>query len=231
MKNLRQAIIEADWQKVISTLNSMSNMEFRRAESLLRKSVLPSLDNDSLWLTLYHLISYRRQAFLSGVSSIRHLVNDGSLQFDCEGARLLADYLRTTHPASIQKVLNMCLPLLQNELQVDDLLKTFDTGKESNHIAALLKANTPQCHYALFCSLRQMHEGKPMAMRCAQYYMRQGDDRSYNMAAILKAYFGLDELQGRFSLRIEPYELSLLESGSEAFYYLLDGRRPNIDLL
>jgi len=231
MKYLRQAIIEADWHKVIDTFNSMSNMEFRRAESFVRTSVLPTLDNDTLWMTLYQLISYRRQAFLSGILSIRHLVSDGSLQFDCEGARLLASHLQTTHPDSVMKVLNMCLPLLSDEKQIQSLLSTFDPGSDHNRIAALLKVSTPQSYYSLFLTLRRTHEGKPIALRCAQYIIRQGDDRAYNMASILKAYFGLDELQGQFSLHIEPYELSQLESGSEAFYHLLDGRRPKVNLI
>lgn len=228
MQYLRKAIEEGEWQKVVERLDAMSNMEFRRAEAHVRTQVLPMLKNDELWSALLHLIRYRRQAFLSGVLAVEGRAKDGTLRFDCDGARELAQWLREEHPESVNKVVNMMLPLMQDEEQIGALLDTFETGNELSRIAALLKVDTPLCHYVLFCTLKGMHDGKALATKCAQHFMKKGDDRAYNMAAIMKAYFGLDELKGRFTLRIEPYELSMLDSGSEAFYHLLDGRRPKI---
>ena len=228
MQYLRQAIEEGEWQKVMERLDAMSNMEFRRAEAHVRTQVLPKLKNDELWTALLHLIRYRRQAFLSGVLAVEGRAKDGTLRFDCEGARELAQWLKEEQPESVSKAANMMLPLMQNEEQIEALLNTFETGNELSRIAALLKVDTPLCLYVLFCTLRRMHDGKALAAKCAQHFMKKGDDRAYNMAAIMKAYFGLDELNGRFALRIEPYELSMLDNGSEAFYHLLDGRRPKL---
>lgn len=228
MQYLRQAIEKGEWQKVAEKLDAMSNMEFRRAEAHVRTQVLPMLKNDELWTALLHLIRYRRQAFLSGVLAVEGRAKDGTLRFDCKGAHELAQWLKEEHPESVNKLVNMILPLMQDEEQIGELLDTFETGNELSRIAALLKVDTPLCHYVLFCTLKRMHDGKTLAAKCAQHFMKMNNDRAYNMAAIMKAYFGLDELKGRFALHIEPYELSMLDSGSEAFYHLLDGRRPRI---
>lgn len=228
MQYLRQAIEKGEWQKVAEKLDAMSNMEFRRAEAHVRTQVLPMLKNDELWTALLHLIRYKRQAFLSGVLAVEGRAKDGTLRFDCKGAHELAQWLKEEHPESVNKLVNMILPLMQDEEQIGELLDTFETGNELSRIAALLKVDTPLSHYVLFCTLKRMHDGKTLAAKCAQYFMKMNNDRAYNMAAIMKAYFGLDELKGRFALHIEPYELSMLDSGSEAFYHLLDGRRPRI---
>jgi hypothetical protein len=47
--------------------------------------------------------------------------------------------------------------------------------------------------------------------------MKRGDGLSFNLASLIKAYFGLDELKGTFSLRLKPYELARIESSYKAF--------------
>lgn len=228
MKYLTQAILEGNWQQVTNSLNSMSNMEFRRAESYIRTTILPTLPNDTFWDTLFHLIEYRRQAFLSGIIAIEHLIKDGTLDFSCNSALKLAQLLHNKHPEAANKIINIALPLLKTEGQIDSLLNTFAPNDENAHIAALLKVESPLTYYKLFTTLCHLPEGKQLALRCTQFIMKHDNDMAFNMAAIMKAYFGLDELHARFSLRIEPYELSKLDSGSDAFYHLLTGRRPKL---
>ena len=211
-------------------LRSMSNLEFRRAETFIRNTILPTLPNDRLWEALDRLIRYRRQAFLSGLLAIKNLAKEGTLTIDCKGARCLSDFLRSEHPDSLQKVLNLTLPLLHTEEQIEELFNVFDTHSETARIAALLKVESPLCYYVLFMHLRRMPERNKFASQCARYIMKRGNDMAYNMAAIMKVYFGLDDIVGRFSLHIEPYELSVLDSGREAFYHFLNGRRPNVAL-
>lgn len=228
MKYLNQAILEGNWQQVTNSLNSMSNMEFRRAESHIRTTILSTLPNDLFWNALFHLIEYRRQAFLSGITAIEHLVKDGTLDFSCDGAIQLAQLFHNKHPEAANKIINIALPLLKTEEQIDTLLNTFAPNDDNAHIAALLKVESPLTYYKLFTTLCHLSEGKQLALRCTQYIMKHGNDMAFNMAAIMKAYFGLDELHARFSLHIEPYELSQLDSGSDAFYHLLTGRRPKL---
>ena len=230
MQVLRQAIEEQDWERMADVLDRMSNMEFRHAETFVRQDVLPTLKNDEMWDAIFHLVNYRRQAFLSCVLAFEDSAGQETLDFTCNGAQELANTLRKDHPESLSKVVNMCLPLLKTTEQIEGLLETFETGKETNNIAALLKVESPLCYYTLFEHLRRIPENKPLASDCTRYIMKRGNDMAYNMAAIMKAYFGLDDIRGRFSLHIEPYELSMLDNSKDAFYHLLHGRRPQVEM-
>ncbi len=230
MEHLKQAILEKDWKRLRSVLDNMTNMQRRRSETYLRTTILPQLTNDEFWQTLAWLVSYRHQAFLSGVMAAEGLAKNGTIDLRCEGAQELADWLRKNYPAGIPKVLDMLLPRLHTEEQIEAMLQTFEADDNRAHITALLRCNTPLTLHALFNTLRHMPEGRRFALLCAQQLMHKGGDMAWNMAAILHTYFGLEELQGRFSLHIEPYELARLDTGPEVFYHLLSGRRPEVNL-
>ena len=52
--------------------------------------------------------------------------------------------------------------------------------------------------------------------------MKKGDSRSFNLACILKQYFGLADISGQFSLRIQDYELSRLDQGYDYFVKMMN---------
>ena len=226
--NLHQLIELGEWEQLNRFFSAMSNSEFRRAESYVRKSVLPALPNDAFWEALYHLVQYRRQAFLSGVLSAGEHANDGTLNLRCQGAFHLSAYLHETHPLSVPKVVGMLLPLLQDKQQVEDLFHTFRIDDQRQRVLALLRVESPHAYYLLFNALRHIPDNRPLALNCCRYIMSRKNDMSYNMAALLQAYFGLDELRGQFSLNIQPYELSLLDRGPQTFYNILNGKRPKL---
>lgn len=227
-QKLHELIVAGKWNQLDALLGAMSNTEFRRAEHFVRTSVLPQLDNDHFWAALLHLVHFRRQAFLTGVLAVNHLVADATLQFDSPSARTFADYLLTEHPSSVQKVVNMVLPLLKDEGQVLSLFQIFRIESNEERIVPLLKVDSPLAYYFLFNALRHIPDNKPLVLDCCRYILRRADDYAYNMVAILQAYFGLHELRGQFSLRIEPYELSQLDRDPQVFYHLLNGKRPQL---
>jgi len=226
--NLHQLILDNKWEQLCSVFAAMSHTDFRRAESFIRTTVLPQLPNEAFWETLLHLVRFRRQAFLSGVLSIAHLAQDGTLDFRSPHAAALAAHLQQTHPASILKVVNMMLPLLQTEQQATALFHTFHIDDHRQRIMVLLKVESELSYYLLFNTLRHQADNRKLALDCCRYIIRRNNDMAYNMAALLQAYFGLHELRGQFSLHIEPYELSSLDRGQQTFYHILHGKRPTI---
>ena len=92
----------------------------------------------------------------------------------------------------------------------------------------LIKEDTPLTYFLLFQALRRLADDRDFLLRCCRFLLRKGDDRALNMVSILRQYFGLDELRGRFSLRIEPHEASFVDSSFERFRYALEGKRPTI---
>ena len=221
-QKLSQFILEGKWEQVYSLFRAMSNTEFRRAEEYVRTVILPSLDNDTFWITLLHLVQYRRQAFLSGVLSLQHL------HLNTPSAQAFFEYLQQQHPESIQKTVKMMLPLLQTEQQMEALFHVAHIGKDQQRIAALLKVESPQAYHLLFNLLRHHADNKKLALDCSRYILKRDNDMAYNMVSILQAYFGLHELRKQFSLHIEPYELSLLDRNEQIFYHLLNGKRPQL---
>ena len=227
-EKLYQLILEGKWEMLHSAFALMSRSDFRRAEFYIRTAVLPQLPNDAFWDTLFHLVTYRRQAFLSGVLAIDHLATDHTLNFQTDGAIALARHLQATHPSSITKAASMMMPLMQTEQQAAALLHTFHIKDIQQLVGILLRTDSPLSYYMLFNELRHHADNRALVLSCCRHILRRNNDMAYNMAALLQAYFGLHELRGQFSLHIEPYELSRLERDPQTFYHILNGKRPLI---
>ena len=211
LKQISQAIEQKQWDRLPHLLNSLSNSQFRRSESYVRESVLPRLKNDDFWEALYHLIIYKPQAFISGILAIEHLSKDGTLSYHNEGAQQLATVV---NESQVQKIISMAVPKLVSD--------------ERKQVAVLIQTTTPLSYYHIFRTLQHIPDHRELALRTCRYVLKKGDDMSFNMAAILRAYFGLNEIQNQLSLKIEPYELSYLETSFETFKYALEGKKPTI---
>lgn len=216
-----------DWEGLAQLMDSLSNMEFRRLERVVREEVLTRLTNGLFWETLLHIIIYKRAAFLSGIIAVEHLAKDGTLDFRNEHARRLYEHLRTTSPDSVVKLGNMAAPLMQTEGQTEEMFRAFHIDNEVTRLSILLKVNSPLAYYLIFKTLKQV-EDKVIARKCCMVIIKRGDDKAFNMASLIKTYFGLDDLPARFSLTIEPYELSHIDKDFDTFLHVLHGKRPRI---
>ncbi len=229
-ETIRTAMEERRFDHLLTILGHMSNMEFRRAERMIREDILPELSNEIFWESLHHLITYRRQAFLSSAMAVERLANNGALDFDCEHVRLLYEYLAATSPESIDKLQNIILPKLQTEQQIEGMFRCFHTDDPRKRIALLLKSESAPTYFVLFKSLKHIPDHQELVRKCCIYIMKRNNDMAFNMAAILRSYFGITELKSSLSLRIEPYEHSLLERSYDTFLNFLNGKRPTVNL-
>ncbi|MBQ3926661.1 MAG: hypothetical protein II706_06675 [Bacteroidaceae bacterium] len=230
MSNKEKALMfvgTRDWEGLERMLRSLSNMEFRRMERVMREEVLTELDNEAFWETLLHIIIYKRAGFISGATAVGHLATDGTLNFEAEGVRLLYEHLKETDEGSIVKLCNMMLPALQTEVQVMGLWSAFHVENEVTRLTMLLKVDSPLSYYLIFKTLKLI-EDKVVARKCCMSLIKRQDDRAFNAVCIIKAYFGLDDLPGRFSMKIEPYELSHIDRNYDTFCHVLDGKRPKV---
>lgn len=230
MSNKEKALMfvgTRDWEGLGRMLRSLSNMEFRRMERVMREEVLTELDNEAFWETLLHIIIYKRAGFISGATAVGHLATDGTLNFEAEGVKLLYEHLKETDEGSIVKLCNMMLPALQTEVQVMGLWSAFHVENEVTRLTMLLKVDSPLSYYLIFKTLKLI-EDKVVARKCCMSLIKRQDDRAFNAVCIIKAYFGLDDLPGRFSMKIEPYELSHIDRNYDTFCHVLDGKRPKV---
>ena len=222
-----QLISTCDWDGLTQMLKNLSNMELRRMERVMREEVLPTLENDLFWETLLCAIQFKRSAFISGVTAVRHLVKDGTLDFSTEGVAQLYEHLKATNAESVVKLCNMMLPELQTESQVKGMFEAFHVENEVTQLAILLKAEHDLSYYLIFKTLKLI-EDKVVARKCCMALVKRQDDRAFNAVCLIKAYFGLDDLPARFSLTIEQYELSHIDRDFDTFVHILNGKRPKL---
>ena len=226
-ERIMQLIGTRDWEGMTQMLGSLSNMELRRMEHVMREEVLTGLENDSFWETLLHLIIFKRAAFISGVTAVTHLVKEGTLDFEVEGVRRLYEHLRATNSESLLKICNMMMPELRTEAQVMGMFGAFHVENEVTRISVLLKSEHDLSYYLIFKTLKLI-EDRLIARKCCVALMKRQDDRAFNAVCLIKAYFGLDDLPARFSLTIEQYELSHIDRDYNTFIHVLNGKRPRI---
>lgn len=216
-----------DWNGLERMLKSLSNMEFRRMERVMREEVLTDLENDLFWETFLHIIIFKRAAFISGATAVKHLAEEGTLNFNTESVEKLYGHLKETNTESIVKLCNMMTPAMQTEKQMTSMFQAFHIDNEVTQLSMLLKMDTPLSYYLIFKTLKLI-EDKVIARKCCMVIIKRRDDRAFNAVCLIKAYFDLDDLPARFSLKIEQYELSHIDRNYETFLHVLEGKRPSV---
>lgn len=224
----RELIEMRDWDSLSRHFDCMSNMEFRRTESYIREHVLPTLSNDSFWETLLHIIQYRRTAFLACAAAVGNIAASNALSFDCALPKALSSHLAATNPESLVKIVNIMLPHMKTREQIEALLHCFLSSDYRTYVAVLIKVDTQLCNFLLFRTLCHLAEDKKLIANCCRFIIRRGSDTAFNMASLLVSYFGITDVNTRFSLNIEPYELSFIDKNYDTFLRVLQGKRPTI---
>lgn len=222
-ERVMQFINARDWQGMKRMLSSLSNTEFRRMESAIRTSVLPELDNGLFWETLLHLIIFKRAAFITGATAIGHLVENGSLSFENDAVKAIYSHLKDTAPDSLTKMVNMMMPIVVGEEQVNSMFANFHIDDEMTRLKILLKVESPMSYYVLFKTLKMMDD-KSVARRCALIIIKRNNDMAFNAASLIKTYWDIDDMPARFSLHIEPYELNHIDQNYNNFVNILHGK-------
>lgn len=224
--NIAKYVESKDWDAMRQQLSHMSNAEFRRTEGAIRTYML-SLDNAIFWEMWLHLLQHRHQAFLSCILSIRNLAKHDTIDFLCDEARECAAWVKKNIPDNVIKILRMAIPQLQNEQQITDVFRLFDIDEETVWVSILIREDTPLSYYMLF---RALQKADDPALSRASFItvIKKNNDMAFNMASIIKTYFGLDDVKSSFSLPVQPYELSHITHSFENFYHFLTGKQPAV---
>ena len=216
-----------DWNGMETFLSRMNVLDFRKIQTSLRKEFLRKLDNDHFWETYYHLIKYKKQAFLACIIAIEDLAKEKKINFYNDYVKQISLYLHSNHPEAIKSLLNLSLPLLVNEEQIEGLFDSFDIGTRER-IALLIKMETPLTYFVLFKNLKHLQDNKVMMKKCCLFIHNKNTDLAKNMACIIKEYFGIQEATGVRSLNIEQYELNYIDRDKDTFINVLLGKRPKL---
>ena len=208
---------------LLAFMRSLSHSDFRTCSKQLGERILPELaDSATYWALFSKVVPAHSKAFLGTfLKAAVARSKNGALAL-LENEALLKSFAEKASAIDQRKTLEALLPAARQTEEADLLLRLFSPREETARIEQLLaQPDTPVICYALFRELRK-HDGNiPLLRRAALRLMQKATPNAFKMARIIQAYFGLENLPGTLSLRLEPYELSLLEQGEESFLRML----------
>lgn len=195
-------------------LLTLRNADFRLAGAVLADKTL--WKGADFWLFATELVSANNRAFLGTM-----LKAASALRLDKPTPDFAA---ACTTEIDRRKVLEALLPCCTAPGEVMYLMELFGVERSEYTLrtGVLFRVGTAPCYYVLFNLLKLIEDNQQLLRRFGVELIRKGDKRSFNLACIIKEYFGLAELPGTFSLSLPPYELSRLDESYEAFLTILN---------
>lgn len=214
-QHLLQPLKDADSEGLVRLLSSFSRSEQRTAGYMLGERLLLDCPVELYWQMTETLVSYDSKAYLITLMKtflLRLRQGTASLS-DVPFGRLTAGF----NEVERQKVALLLLPELEQPKQVEHLFQLLGLAKGREQLVYLIRVDTLPCLFLLLRSLRYVEHDRAEVLKVARQLMKRGSGSSFNLASIVKVAFGLDELSGTFSLRLQPYQIARLEQSYEAF--------------
>lgn len=211
-------------------VSHLSNAGRRVAGYMLGERILPALDETGAWQLTGILVETDARAFL--VTMMKGMIvrlEQGTADIRSEGAQHFWNQLRSAQArlrqngqiegmsTDVQKTLQQVLPVVKTSEDVDWLFVALGVEEGAVRLPVLVRVSTLPASYALFRTLKFVEHDRPLLVRLTWFLMKRGDGLSFNLASLLKAYYGLDEVRGTFSLHLEPFQLARLDSSYAAF--------------
>ena len=214
-QHLLQPLKDADSEGLVRLLSSFSRSEQRTAGYILGERLLLDCPAELYWQMTEALVCYDSKAYLITLMKtfLLRLSRGTASLSDVPFGRLAAGF----NEVERQKVALLLLPELEQPKQVEQLFQLLGLAKGREQLVYLVRVDTLPCLFLLLRSLRYIEHDRAEVLKVARQLMKRGSGSSFNLASIVKVAFGLDELSGTFSLRLQPYQIARLEQSYEAF--------------
>lgn len=214
-QHLLQPLKDADSEGLVRLLSSFSRSEQRTAGYMLGERLLLDCPAELYWQMTEALVCYDSKAYLITLMKtfLLRLSRGTASLSDVPFGRLAAGF----NEVERQKVALLLLPELEQPKQVEQLFQLLGLAKGREQLVYLIRVDTLPCLFLLLRSLRYVEHDRAEVLKVTRQLMKRGSGSSFNLASIVKVAFGLDELSGTFSLRLQPYQIARLEQSYEAF--------------
>lgn len=215
---LRALLGQPDFGLLRSYLEELSNAHFRTAGYLLGERLLADAAPDTFWRLMRELVLWHPKAFVGTLAKASALrLQAGTLSLDDAGFAMLADGLQGDgHVIDREKLLLQWLPAARQYQSMERLLDAFGVST-TRRIDFLLRTEGVVAGFVLLRTLRFEEHDRALLIHACHMLMRRADSLSFNIASTVRAFFDLHEVRGVFSLQIEPYELSRLDTDFDTF--------------
>ena len=207
-----------DWDALQSYLDGLSNAHFRTSGYLIGERLLPGARREDFWEVMRRLILWQPRAFTvtTGKAALLRLKH-GSISFEDAGFQKLVGALSV--PERIidrQKLLLLWLPAIDDPQTVEQLFRQFCIN-DRRRVDFLLRTQGLVAAFVLLRVLCYEEHDRDFLITTCRQVMKRGDNLSFNLASLLRTYFDLPEVKGTFSLALQPYELSRLDTDFDVF--------------
>lgn len=222
-RRLSCLVTKPDFSELDEYLASLNNASFRIAGKVLAESVLTTLSGDSFWRVFSHLSLLNPKAYLGTcLKAAKVLYERGDIVFS---GNILEDYAATVVSKSMlidrDKFLRAVLPLLKKDKEFADIWRMFAVEASKTRIDYLLRCSTLTSCYEIFKEAKRLQDDLDYLKKICYVLIKRGDNISFNLASIMRSYFAIKDIDCLFSLKLEPYQLSYLDSSQENFEKLL----------
>lgn len=222
MRYINSYVKDRNWDGLEHYFSCLSNSEFRTACNMMADDVAPLLQEPDYWDCFRVLYYSNPKAWL--VTMLKAGIKkyaDGSLHFcGLVFEEICHTIVTESKIIDERKLLQNIFPVLRTPEEVEAVVDYFQLDDE---LAAryLTEHSTSPCYFALFQRMRRM-DNRPdlLSLICAEL-LRRGGDKAFNFVSMIKNYFDLPAVKGVFSLQINPYELSRLDSSYDLFCQML----------
>ena len=228
-QRLRQLFEASDWDALIPYLTGLSHSHFRTAGYMIGERLLADVNADAFWLIAMRLILWQPKAFtVTMAKAAIPRLSRGSLSLDDPGFHTLAGALKDdSHLIDRQKLLLQWLPTICTPDAMEQLFSVLGITETRRRVEFLLRTDGLVAAFLLLRELRfEEHDPAYLTSVCRQLIQRasslshstgQANSLSFNLASLLRTYFDLPDIRGTFSLHLEPYELSRLDTDFDVF--------------
>lgn len=210
---LRTLVDGRQWLDIPAYLSTLSHSQFRTAGYILGEKIMPQLDADAFWTLAKTLVDYNAKAFL--VTLLKGWMQS-SIPLRCPSSHAFFSSLQGSEEDQ-RKTMQVLLPVLTDISLIEWLESTIHFTDARKRVACYLNTITIHSGYLLLQALHQLDDDRALLVRTTHFLMKRGDGLSFNLASLFCTFFGLDEVKGTFSLRIQPFQLARLASDFGAF--------------
>lgn len=214
-----------DWQGMLAYMQALSNSAFRTASYVMAEHVLPPLKAEDYWSCFHSVALTNTKAFLMTFIKAA-LQKYAAKTLDFQHSHFVAfakSTISQSQSLDRQKTIKAVLPVLRTPAEVKQVLDAFcgaDNGRKLNYL--VFADESMPCYYELFRMLSQTDHEPELQVKMLRQIIRRSTPLAYNFVSIMRAYFDLDELKGSYSLNLQPYELSRIENGYDAFLQVIN---------
>lgn len=202
---------------LVEFLSGLSNARFRTAGYLLGEHIMTVISPADFWHFFLVLVQFHSKAFLvTLMKTLAVRLERGEVSLHDEGFAPLAEFL-AKNDEDCRKTIVTLLPHLNEVEDIRLLFRSLGLRDQSLWIPYLMKCSTLPSYYLLFLSLRHVEHNEDFLRRTVYFLIKQGDSLSFNMASLLRSWFGFDDIGGVFSLQLPPYQLSRIEESYSEF--------------